>query len=467
MGLDRSGAIPRLSDATLSSARGARTPRYDRAHTTAGIVHLGLGAFARAHVAVYCDDLLARGIGDAGIHGISLRSPATRDTLEPQDGLYTLIEAEGDRTELRVIGSVRQVEVGEAAAAAAIANVHTRAVTMTITEKGYARSGAAARAIVAGLRQRRELDLPPPVVVSCDNHPANGAVARAAVVDHAREINDDLATWIESDVAFPSTMVDRIVPATTDEDRDLVRQALGLDDAWPVHAEPYVEWVVERVPGLPAWDAVGARFVESVEPWETRKLRLLNGPHSALAYLGLLAGVDTIAAAIADPTLARLVEVMAVDEIVPTLPPVDGDPVAYAATVRQRFANSALGHRTAQVAEDGSQKLPQRILRTLRERAAQGAVVDRLALVVAAWMLHVERCAHGEATLVDPLADELTARVQSAAPGADGLADALLETAAVFETSDRTDPAVRTPVVDGLRLLEARGPLAAAAALTP
>jgi fructuronate reductase len=430
-------------------------------------VHLGLGAFARAHVAVYCDDLLARGVGDAGIHGISLRSPATRSALEPQDGLYTLVEAEGDRTELRVIGSVRQVEVGEAAAAAAIADADTRAVTMTITEKGYARSGAAARAIVTGLRQRRELDLPPPVVVSCDNHPANGAVARAAVVDHARETNDELANWIESEVAFPSTMVDRIVPATTDEDRELVRQVLGLDDAWPVHAEPYVEWVVERVPGLPPWDSVGARFVESVEPWETRKLRLLNGPHSALAYLGLLAGFDTIAEAIADRSLARFVEVMAVDEIVPTLPPVDGDPVAYAATVRQRFANTALGHRTAQVSEDGSQKLPQRILRTLRERAAQGAVVDRLALVVAAWMRHVERCSHGEATLVDPLADELIARVQSAAPGADGLADALLEAAAVFDPSDRTDPAVRTPIVDGLRLLEARGPLAAAAALTP
>ena len=358
------GAPPILSDATLPSVHGARTPGYDRAGTTPAIVHLGLGAFARAHVAVYCDDLLARGV-KAGLHGISLRSPATRDALQPQDGLYTLIEDEGTtRSDLRVIGSVCRVDVGEAAAVAAIADQRTRAVTMTITEKGYTPSGAAARTLVAGLGQRRQHGLPPPVVVSCDNLPSNGAGARTMVVGRAGETDAELAAWIDAEVAFPSTMVDRIVPATTDEDRELVRQALGLADAWPVHAEPYVEWVVERVPGLPPWDSVGARFVESVEPWETRKLRLLNGPHSALAYLGLLAGIDTIAEAIADPALAGFVEALAVDEIVPTLPPVDGDPTAYAATVRQRFANPALGHRTAQVAEDGTHKLPPRSLGT-------------------------------------------------------------------------------------------------------
>ena len=307
----------------------------------------------------------------------------------------------------RVIGSVRSIEVGETAAVRAIADPGTEVVTLTITEKGYGQPSVAAAAIVAGLRERRALALDPPVIVSCDNVRANGEVTRTAVATLARETDTELAAWIESDVSFPSTMVDRIVPATTDDDRALVRATLGVDDAWPVRCEPYAEWVIQRVPGLPPWDTVGARFVDRVEPWETLKLRLLNGPHSALAYLGLLAGVDTIADAIAEPSLVRFVEAMAVDEIVPTLPPVEVDPIEYTATVRRRFANPALGHRTAQVAEDGSQKLPERIMATMRERLAQGGSVDRLGLVVAAWMRHVERSARGGATLVDPLADEL------------------------------------------------------------
>jgi fructuronate reductase len=458
---------PRLSDATLASVRGARTPDYDRAETTPGIVHLGLGAFARAHVAVYCDDLLAHGHHRAAIRGISLRSPATRDALEPQDGLFTLVEVEGNRTELRVIGSVSSVEVGESAAVAAIADERTAVVTLTITEKGYGRPSLAAAAIVAGLRERRARGLAPPVIVSCDNVRANGDVTRTAVVALARETDAELAAWIESEVAFPSTMVDRIVPATTDDDRALVRATLGLEDAWPIHCEPYSQWVIQRVPGLPSWDTVGARFVDAVEPWETLKLRLLNGPHSALAYLGLLAGIDTIADAIAEPSLARFVELMAAEEIVPTLPPVEVDPLDYAATVRRRFANPALGHRTAQVAEDGSQKLPQRIMVALRERLVQRGSVARLGLVMAAWMRHVERGARGEATLVDPLADQLMERVRSAEPGPDGLATALLGATDVFEASDRTNPAVRAAIVDGLSLLDEHGPLGAADALAP
>ena len=335
---------PALHPDLLSRLSGCALPGYDRRAATAGVVHVGLGAFARAHVARYCDDLLALGDAHAAIAGASLVSGATARALAPQDGLYTLIETDGRDPRLRVVGSVTRSAEGPEATVDALAEPSTAAVTLTITEKGYhhdpARGGLAVDdpavahdlahpgaprtapgVLVAGLRRRREQGGAGLAVVSCDNLVGNGAVTAAVVTDLAAALDPDLAGWIADHVAFPSTVVDRIVPATTDADRRLVVDRLGVRDAAPVLAEPYCSWVVEAAPGLPRWDRVGATFVDDVAPWQRRKLRLVNGLHSALAYLGALAGHATVDAAVGDPALAGFVRVLATDEILPTLEP--------------------------------------------------------------------------------------------------------------------------------------------------
>lgn len=456
---------PRLADATLGRVVGARVPGYDRSALTPAIVHVGLGAFARAHVAVYCDDLVAGGDDRAAVAGVSLRSTTTADALCPQDGLFAVVTTDGTTVDVRVIGSVADLVVGSEAAAAAIAAPTTRVVTLTVTEKGY-RTGPMAEAVVEGLRRRSEAGLGGLAVVSCDNLPSNGAATRVAVRSRAESVGDELVAWIDDEVAFPSTVVDRIVPATTDADRELVVHRLGVTDAWPVRAEPYRQWVIETTPGLPAWETVGATVVDDVAPWEARKLRLVNGPHSALAYLGVLTGIDTIAETIADPVFAGFVAALAEHEVAPTVPATGADPVVYAATARERFANAALGHRTLQVAMDGSQKLPPRVLAPIGERLAAGVSIDRLALVVAAWMIHVAACIRSDVTLDDPLAPVLADRVRAAAEGSAGLVDALLGVREVFGAELAARPELRAAVLRAVRRIDEVGARSAAAMLT-
>ena len=386
---------------------------------------------------------------------------------------------------------------GPEATVDALAEPSTAAVTLTITEKGYhhdpARGGLAVDdpavahdlahpgaprtapgVLVAGLRRRREQGGAGLAVVSCDNLVGNGAVTAAVVTDLAAALDPDLAGWIADHVAFPSTVVDRIVPATTDADRRLVVDRLGVRDAAPVLAEPYCSWVVEAAPGLPRWDRVGATFVDDVTPWQRRKLRLVNGLHSALAYLGALAGHATVDAAVGDPALAGFVRVLATDEILPTLEPPPAaalaargaaDPGDVEATLA-RFANPALGHRTRQVAADGSQKLRPRLVGTIADRRAAGAPVDRLALVVAAWMAWVAHCARGGDRLDDPLAPVLTVRVRPAGSSPAALAGALFGITAVFDLAVADDGTVRAAVTRALSLLASRGAAGAAEALT-
>lgn len=472
-----------------TGARSVRLPSYDRPAVRAGVVHLGLGAFARGHVARYCDDLLALGDETAAITGAAVRSAATVRALAGQDGLYTLIESDAEGADLRVVGSVTGLIAGAEATIDAVADEAVTTVTLTITEKGYhhdlvtgrldgaqpavrhdaAHPDAPATApgvLVAGLRRRRDAGHGGLAVVSCDNLPGNGRVAAAVVTELAACTDPDLAAWIAEEVVFPSTVVDRIVPATTDADRRLVASRLGLLDAAPVHAERHCAWVVEKVAGLPCWDRVGATVVDDVTPWQELKLRLVNGPHSALAYLGALAGHDTIDAAVADPALAGFVRTLAVDEIVPTLPPALAERAeATAATTLVRFANPTLGHRTRQVAADGSHKLRQRILGPVADRVQAGAPVDRLALVVAAWMAWIARCTGGADRLDDPLASRLSAAVRAAPPGPAGLAGSLLATTDVFSPPLAANPSFRAAVVRGMTLLDDLGAAGAAEAL--
>ncbi|SHE50960.1 fructuronate reductase [Kaistia soli DSM 19436] len=404
----------RLSNATLADLPAAvRRPDYDRGSVTPGIVHLGVGAFHRAHQAAYVDACLAAGEGGWGIVGASLRSPDTRDALAPQDGLYTLAVRAGDREDLVVIGSLLRLLVAPedpAALIAAMVDPAMRIVTLTVTEKAYLRNAAgdldadhpdiradlahpgaprtAHGFIVEALARRRAAGTPPFTVLSCDNLPNNGITARRVMAQFAALRDADLGRFVMEDVAFPSSMVDRIVPATTDADRARVSAALGVSDAWPVLTEPFMQWVVEdHFPaGRPDWERFGVTMVEDVTPYEEMKLRLLNGAHSSIAYLGQLLGHETVADAFADPAIRRFVDGIWQDFIA-TLPAGAGlDTADYIRRLASRFANTALRHRTAQIANDGSQKLPQRIVAATLDRMEQGLGIDRPAFALAAWI---------------------------------------------------------------------------------
>ncbi|BCM22271.1 mannitol dehydrogenase family protein [Mesorhizobium sp. J8] len=402
----------RLSNTTIANVPAA-IPSYDRRAVTPGIVHLGVGAFHRAHQAAYVDACLANGESDWGIVGVSLRSPDTRDALEPQDGLYTLAIRDSAGEQLQVIGSIQSLLVAPedpSAVLAALTDPRTRIVTLTITEKAYLRAAdgtldgahpdiihdlanpgspkTAHGFLAEALARRRIAGTPPFTVLCCDNLPANGATLHRLLIEFAKLRDADLARHVADGVAFPSSMVDRIVPATTDADRARVADELGVEDAWPVMTEPFRQWVIEdRFPtGRPAWDKFGVTMVEDVGPFEDMKLRLLNGAHSGIAYLGLLAGHATVDRAFADPAIRQFVDRLWT-EAIPTLPQDAGlDPIPYTAELAQRFSNTALAHRTAQIANDGSQKLPQRIVASALARLKAGLLPEHLSLVVAAWI---------------------------------------------------------------------------------
>jgi fructuronate reductase len=406
----------RLSELPANVAR----PAYDRTALKAGIVHLGLGAFMRAHMAPATEAAVAAGDARWGVVGVSLRQPDTRDALAPQDGLYTLAIRDADalgqpRQRLQVIGVVRQLLVAPDAPQAvlhAIAAPDTRIVSLTVTEKGYchdpatgalrldhpdiahdlAHSQAPRSAIgllVYGLQVRHAQGHRPLTLMSLDNLPSNGHVLREAVLCFAKKIDSELYIWIKRQCEFPCSMVDRIVPKTTEADRAALSQTLGCTDAWPVLGEPFFDWAVEDrfAAGRPDWTLGGARFVADAQPFERLKLRMVNGTHSSIAYLGAMAGWPTVDQAIAQPALHEHIAALMRDEIEPTLPALPGlDLATYRSHLLARFANPALAHRTQQIAMDGSQKLPQRLLGTVRERLAQGQPITRLALGLAAWM---------------------------------------------------------------------------------
>ncbi|MBI1207350.1 MAG: mannitol dehydrogenase family protein [Azospirillum sp.] len=467
---------------------GVTRPGFDRAAVAPGIVHLGIGAFHRAHQAVYTDRALAAGDRAWGIVGVSLRAGETRDALAPQDGLYTVAVRGGGGETLRVVGAISTVLVAPEQPATVLASLSaatTRIVSLTVTEKGYCHdpatgslnedhpeirhdlaNPAAPRSapgyLVAALARRRAAGLAPFTVLCCDNLPANGQTVRSVVRRLAAFSDPALAGFIEQQVAFPSTMVDRIVPATTEADRARIAEALGVTDAWPVVTEPFSQWVIEDCfsMGRPDWGLAGAEFVADVAPYETMKLRLLNGAHSAIAYLGYLAGYATVAEAMADPALAGYVEALMDAEVTPTLTvPPGADVAAYKRALRERFRNPGLQHRTWQIAMDGSQKLPQRLLGTLRDRLAAAAPIARLALAVAAWMRYVTGIdEHGRPIEVrDPLSAELRRRADAAGLVASRLAPALLAVEAVFGRDLPADPRFRDAVAAALDQLLRRG----------
>lgn len=407
-----------------------------------GIVHLGLGAFFRAHGAIYIEEAVEASGGDWGIVGVSLKSATMHDNLAPQDFVYTAEELGPDGVALRQVEIISNVLVARddrEAVLALMADPAIRIVSLTVTEKGYCHDPASGKLnrehpdivqdlseampvsapgfLVRALQRRKAAGVPPFTVLSCDNLPANGPLVKGIVLDMARLIDPDLAGWIEREGRFPATMVDRIVPATKPEDVTALATKTGQMDASPVLHEPFRQWVVEDnfVPAFgenarPDLGAAGVELVADVTPFERMKLRMLNGTHSALAYLGYLAGNETIAETVADPVFAAYVKHLWKAEIAPSFKAPEGvDLSAYAAALFARYANPAIRHRTWQIAMDGSQKLPQRILETLRDNIARDIPSPGLITAVAAWMIYAGGVdLDGRPIDVrDPLADRL------------------------------------------------------------
>ena len=478
-------ARPRLAPGTLR-AGGRRARPELAARPAVGIVHLGIGAFHRAHQAVYTAEAVEHAPGDWGILGVAQRRPVAVQALAPQDGLYSVLERGPEEDAITVVSVVRDVLLGPEEPdrlGAAIADPSVHVVTLTVTEKGYPRdratgglnaddvdvaadlAGGGPRSAVGQLargiaRRARGGEAGPLTVVSCDNMPRNGEALCRLVRDFLAALPDEAALeWLERHVRFPSTMVDRVVPATTAGDREEVARALGLEDHAAVVAEPFRQWVIEDAFAgpRPAWDRAGALLVADAGPHEAVKLRLLNGTHSLLAYVGGLAGARTVAAAWGDPAVSEVAERLATDDMEPTLPPAPGIDIAeYRAELGRRWINPRIEHRLEQIAADGSRKIPARYADPARERLAAGKPPRWIALVLAAWARHL-RAPEGGLPVRDPGARP----VQEALARAGGPAEEAHAVLSVLGEDVRRAAPMRELVADWLRRIDADGPAGA------
>ena len=455
-----------------------RLKRSDAPRHWPGIIHIGPGAFFRAFNAVYTAETLAAKGGDWGIRAVSLRTATIRDKLAPQDYAYTSVSLTPEGSINKIIGVIDDILVASEdleAVLTAMSSPDIHIVSLTITEKGYChnpatgelnldtptitqdlkhpdRARSAPAIIVYALARRRAAGLKPFTILSCDNLPNNGELTKRVVLDFAQAVDSDLAKWIEIEGRFPSTMVDRITPATTGADIAKLAEKAGYVDQGCVVHEPFRQWVIEDdfVDGKrPDWDIAGAQFVSDVAAFENMKLRCLNGTHSTLAYLGYLSGYETIAETVADPVFAELIDKVWMQEIVPTVPQPEGEDLeAYCAALKARYLNPAIRHRTWQIAMDGSQKLPQRLLGTMTENLAAGRNIPLLALAVAGWMRYVSGIDEkGQPIDVkDPLAETLRAASDGAETSEEKV-DALLAISAVFEPELSANTNFRNAVV--------------------
>ncbi|MEE9648346.1 fructuronate reductase [Enterobacter soli] len=431
--------------ASASLPAHVQQPRYDRQQLRSRIVHFGFGAFHRAHQALLTDRVLNAKGGDWGICEISLFSgDVLMSQLRAQDHLFTVMEKGADGNQPIVVGAVHECLNAKLDSLAAIiekfCEPQVAIVSLTITEKGYCIDPATGKLdlnnariihdletpcephsapgiLVEALHRRRERGLPPFTVLSCDNIPDNGHVVKNAVLGMAQKRSAELAEWISAHVSFPGTMVDRIVPAATEASLAEITQELGVEDPCAISCEPFIQWVVEDnfVAGRPEWEVAGVQMVQDVLPWEQMKLRMLNGSHSFLAYLGYLAGYAHISDCMQDASFRTAARRLMLDEQAPTLRITDVDLTAYANSLIDRFANPALQHRTWQIAMDGSQKLPQRMLEGIRVHLERGSAWPLLALGVAGWIRYVSGVDDsGNAIDVrDPLSDKIRAIVDA------------------------------------------------------
>ncbi len=435
---DQQAVLPLTNDTLADHASNVVVPTYDRAALTPSIVHLGVGGFHRAHQAVYLDELARRGNTEWGEWGVGLRRRDMQDALAPQDYLFTVVERDAHDNEARVVGAMVHYLYApddRGAVLDALAAEQTRLITLTITKEGYNvdlvtgvfkaedpavqedlahpdRPTTASGYLVEALDRRRRNGLRPFSVLSCDNMQHNGAVARTSVVSFARLRDEGLARWIEENVAFPSSMVDRITPETTPEAQDLVAREVGVEDRWPVVTERFAQWIVEDTfcNGRPPLEEVGVQFVADVQPYELMKTRLLNASHSALGYLGSLAGYHYTDEAMDDPLIRAYLACLMDQEIVPLLPETPGiDLASYTRTLLTRFANPEIKDQLVRLCARGSVKIPTFLLPSIVEALEQERPHELLALAVAAWLRYlrgVDDEGH-EVEIKDPIKERL------------------------------------------------------------
>lgn len=453
-----------------------KAPDY-RERLTTGIVHFGPGAFHRAHQAHYVDRLLHHD-PSWGIAAVSLRSAGTVEALRQQDGLYTLAILDAERSYRTIGAHNRFIGPGQGAAVRALLqDPAIRIVTSTVTEKGYCLAGDGSLDfnhpdivhdlaspdepvsivgwLALGLRERRVAGTAPFTPICCDNMISNGKKLGRAVVAFAERLDPQLARWIEAEVRFPDTMVDSITPATDDRLRALVAEATGSADAIPVSREAFTQWIIEDVlpEGSPDFASAGVVLAKDVGAWERAKLRILNGAHSSLAYIGSLLGHETVADAMGDPRLAAFAEHLVREDIISSLQPSPIDLQAYATEIFGRFRNPAIQHKLLQIAWDGSQKLPYRLLDTIADALASGREIERLCVPVAAWMLFIEKRSADGHDIVDPLARELVAASRTSDP-----VQAFLALSQIFPPSLADDPRFRSSVACSWAQMRSGGP---------
>ncbi len=452
------------------------------------IVHLGLGAFHRAHQAVYTEKANAATNDHWTIIGVSLRSANVRDQLVPQDGFYSVTETDVTGNTHSVVSVIENVLVAPESPSAvltAMSDSSTEIISLTITEKGYCHDPASGNLdtqnsdiqhdltnlsapktaigfLVSSLKKRYEEGSKAFTVLCCDNLPSNGKTLGKIIVQFAQKVDQGLADWISENVPFPNTMVDRIVPATTEADIAELAEDVGYQDLAMVKTERFSQWVIEDnfVSGRPAWELVGVSLVSDVEPFENAKLRLLNGAHSSLAYLGYLRGYDYVHQVMQDTDLAHLLKYMMQNEIIPTIAPPQGlDLLQYSDKLLQRFTNPALNHRTYQIAMDGSQKMPQRLLHTIEEKLEQEAPFDCLCFAVAGWLRYTMAFdLKGDPIEVqDPLANELLNIQQQDFYDIDKLIDGYLSFDKVFSTTLKNSSVFRQKLTYWLGIILANG----------
>lgn len=464
---------PTLTQARLDAiARaGVRVPAYDRSRLRPRIAHIGVGGFHRAHLALYTDNVASAG-GDWGIVGLGLlgQDATITTTLARQDHLYTLIEKGPEDHVAAVIASIIDVVHAppeDAGAAAALANViaspRTGILSMTITEAGYGEPApggepTAFDRIAAALSVRRDRGAGPLTILSCDNVPGNGAMTRAAMVAAAARAGESLGGWVEEHCTFPSSMVDRITPVTSDSDRAWLRDTHGFDDGWPVICEPFRQWVLEDdfAAGRPAWEQDGALFTDRVHDWELYKLRLLNAGHSSMAYLAALAGITFVDEALRTAAVRRFLDELLYREALPTLCEITGHPrEAYVASVLERFANTGVRDQIARLCLDGSAKFPTFLIPTIASQLAHGGPIGCSATALAGWARYLVTVEPA-----DQAFDPAGAAARHHAARATSDPRAFLDYAAVFPPALRESARFAAAFAESYERIVTDGPLA-------
>ena len=448
-------------------------PAFARPVLEPRIVHLGVGGFHRAHMALYTDDAAARG-SVWGILGLGILETDRRmsDALRPQDYLYTLTERGAESSTTRVIGSILDIVVDDTNCGRArdvIADPKTRILSLTITESGYgpppdSTAVTTFDVIAAGLQARRLANAGPITILSCDNLPGNGDIANRATMAAAARHSPELLDWVTRECSFPNSMVDRITPATTETDRQWLLDEFGIIDSWPVISEPFKQWVVEDnfVAGRPRWEDVGVLFTDDVRAWELYKLRLLNAGHSSMAYLSALAGIVHVDEAMATPSVRRFLIALLHTEALPTLEEIPGHPrVDYIGSVLERFSSRGIRDQIARLCIDGTAKFPTFLIPTIERQLELGGPVKLSALALAGWARYLATVP-ATAQAFDASGD----RSRALAHAAKSDPRRFLELDTVFPITLRSNERFRRAFVDAARLLADVGPLRAMMAAT-